>query len=73
MFKKYIKEETQFLIGMFVESGCKRTFLENLVKDYNAKKNNVSCNYTTSCKISWVPNIGPKIRKQFKKVNKALL
>ena len=38
MFKKYIKEETQFLIGTFVESGCKRTFLENLVKDYNAKK-----------------------------------
>ena len=36
--EKYIKEETQFLIGMFVKSGCKTTFLENLVKNYNAKK-----------------------------------
>ena len=56
---------------MFVENGHKRTFLENLVKDYNAKKkNNDSRNYINWKKILWVPNIGPKIRKKFKKVNK---
>ena len=48
-------------------------FLENLVNDYNAnKENNDSRSYTNSMKISWVPNIGPKIRKEFKKVNKPL-
>ena len=56
---------------MFVENGHKRTFLETLVKDYNAKrKNNDNLNYTNSKKIPWVPSIGPKIRKEFKKVNK---
>ena len=58
---------------MFVENGHKRTFLETLVKHYNAKKeNNDSRNYTNSKKISWVPNIGPKIRKEFKKANKGI-
>ena len=56
---------------MLVENRHKRTFLQTLVKDYNAKKkNNDSRNYTNSKKIPWVPNIGPKIRKEFKKVNK---
>ena len=31
--EKYIKDETQFLIDMFVENGHKRTFLENLIKN----------------------------------------
>ena len=69
--KKYIKEEIQFLVNMFVENGHKRTFLEALVKDYNAKKKNSdNRNYTNTKKIPWVPNIEPKIRKEFKRVNK---
>ena len=60
--EKYIKEETHFLLDMFVENGHKRTFGETLVKDYKAKKeSNDSRNYTNSKKIPWVPNIGPKI------------
>ena len=58
---------------MFVENEHKRTFLENLVKDYNAKKtNNSSRNCTKSKKVPWVPNIGPEIRKEFKKVKKGI-
>ena len=70
--EKYIKAETQFLIDMFVQNEHKRTFLKNLVKNYYhaKKKNNDSRNYTNSKKISWVLNIGPKIMKEFKKVNK---
>ena len=42
-----------------------------LVKDYDAKKEtNDSCNNTNPKKILWLPNIKPKIRKEFKKVNK---
>ena len=56
---------------MFGENGHKRIFLEVLVKDYNTKKKNSdNRNYTNTKKIPWVPNIGPKIRKEFKKVNK---
>ena len=69
--RKYIEEETKFLVDMFVKNGCKRTFLETLFKDYNAKtknkKNNDSHKYTNSNKIPCVPNIGPKIMKEFKK------
>ena len=50
-----------------------RIFLENLVKYYNAKKkNNDGRNYANSKKIPWVPNIGPKIRKELQKVNKGV-
>ena len=58
---------------MFIENGHKKAFLETLVKNYNSKKkNNDSRNYTNSKKIPWVPNIGPKIRKELKKVNKGI-
>ena len=36
------------------------------------KKNNDCHNCTNSKKIPWVLNIGPKIRKEFKKVNKGI-
>ena len=56
---------------MFVEKGHNRTFLEALVKDYNTKsKNSDNRNDTNRKKILWIPNIGPKIRKEFKKLNK---
>ena len=54
---------------MFVENGHKKTFLE--VKDYNTKnKNSDNSNDTSRKKIPWIPNSGPKIRKEFKKVSK---
>ena len=58
---------------MFVENEHQhqRTFLEASVKDYNTKnKNSDNRNDTNRKKISWIPNIGPKIKKEFKKVNK---
>ena len=71
-----MKEETQFLVDMFAKNGHKRTFLETLVKDHNAKsKTNDNHKYTNLKKILLVPNIpniGPKIRREFKKVNKGI-
>ena len=53
---KYIKKETQFSIDIFVENEHKRTFLENLVKNYNVKKkSNDSRSYTNS-KNHWSKN-----------------
>ena len=36
------------------------------------QKNNDSQNYINSEKVPWVPNIGPNIRKQFKKLEKKI-
>ena len=69
--EKFIKEEIQFLVNMFVENGHMRAFLEVLVKDYDTKnKTNHNHNDTNRKKIPWISNIGPKIRKEFKKINK---
>ena len=71
MFRKKYQEEIKFLVNTFVENGHKRTFLEALVKDYNTKnKNSDNRNDTNRKKITWIPNIGPKIREEVKKVNK---
>lgn len=54
---KYIKEETRFLIDMFVENGCNRIFPENLVKYYNGKKKKIKVVITTKQrKFRWYLN-----------------
>ena len=66
MFRKIYQGRTQFSVNMFVENEHKRTFLEALVKEYNIKnKSSVNRNDTNRKN-----QIGPKIRKEFKKVNK---
>ena len=50
---------------MFVESGHKRTFLENLVEDFNSKKSQLH----QLKENPRVASIGPKFRKKIKKAN----
>ena len=64
--EKYIKEEEKFLIDMFVENGHNKQLLKNLVIKYNNKKNNKN----NHKKLSWIPNISPKIKREFKKIGK---
>ena len=40
--EKYVKEETHFIVDMFVENGHKKTFLETLVKDLKKEKNSMT-------------------------------
>ena len=66
--EKYIKEEIQFLVDMFVENEHKKTFLESLIKDYNSKKkSNDSPNYINSKKTPWVPKMDQKSGKNLKR------
>ena len=73
---KYIKEEEKFLIDMFVENGHSKQLLKNLVIKYNNKKNNNHENntenrdYKNLKKLPWIPNISPKIKREFKKIGK---
>lgn len=70
--EKYVKQEEQFLVDMFVENGHSKSFLQKLVTEHNnnKNKNNTKQDYTNIKKLPWVPGIGPKIRYEFKKVGK---
>ena len=66
MFRKIYQGRAQFSVNMLVENEHKRTFLEALVKEYNIKNKSSDNRNDTNRKNQ----IGPKIRKEFKKVNK---
>ena len=76
--EKYIEEEEKFLINKLVENGHNKQLLKNLVIEYNNKKNNKSnCenvtenrDYTNLKKLPLIPNISPKIKREFKKIGK---
>ena len=71
-------EEEKFLIDMFVENGHNKQLLKNLVMKYNNKKNNKNNrknntdnrDYSNLKKLPWIPNISPKIKREFKKIGK---
>ena len=72
--EKYLAEEIDFLINVFAENGHSDTVLEKVTKKY---MNNITCkkekvNIETIkndkiAKLPWVPKLGPKLRKEFKK------
>ena len=62
---------------MFVENGHSKQLLKNLVIKYNNKnnKNNHENNtenqdYKNLETLLWIPNISPKIKREFKKIGK---
>ena len=63
---------------MFVENGHSKQLLKNLVMKYNNKKNNKNNHesntenrdYSNLKKLPWIPNISPKIKREFKKIGK---
>ena len=63
---------------MFVENGHNKQLLKNLVISYNNRnknKNNHENNtenreYKSLKKLPWIPNIGPKIEREFRKIGK---
>ena len=63
---------------MFVENGHNKQLLKNLVMKYNNKKNNKNSrknntenrDYSNLKKLLWIPNISPKIKREFKKIGK---
>ena len=65
---------------MFVENGHNKQLLKKLVVEYNNKKNNKNNHenitqnqdYTNLKKLPWIPNICPKLKREFKKIGKLL-
>ena len=73
-----IKEREKFLMDMFLENGHNKQLWKNLVVGHNNKKNNKNNHesstqnrdYTNLKKLPWIPNISPKIKREFKKIGK---
>ena len=65
---------------MFVENSHDKELLKNLVITYNNKKKNKNNHenntenreYKNLKKLPWIPNISPKIKREFKKIGKIL-
>nr|XP_047124319.1 uncharacterized protein LOC105844437 [Hydra vulgaris] len=71
--QKYLKQEIDFLIEMFVENGHNKNNLINIARNFlkNKLKNT---NYKPTdnqpfIKLPWIPIVGPKLRKELRKQN----
>ena len=74
--ESYLVQEIEFLINVFVENGHSITVLEKVAKEYMnnitsvKEKVNIETIKNKNSKIvklPWVPKLGPKLRKEFKK------
>ena len=72
--EKYLQREIDFLIDIFIENGHNRNTLTNIATEYlqsinKPKSNNQNNTKNTKniIKLPWVPILGPKLRKEFKK------
>ena len=72
--EKYLQSEIDFLIDIFTENGHNRNTLANIATEYlqninKPKSNNQNNTKNTKniIKLPWVPILGPKLRKEFKK------
>ena len=72
--EKHLQSEIEFLIDIFTENGNSRNTLTNIATEYlqniNKPKSNDRNNTRNAkniIKLPWVPILGPKLRKEFKK------
>ena len=71
-----IQDEIDFLCDVFVENGYDREVLNKIVHEYTTNHNQVSNHSSTEkpnqltnniVKLPWIPVVGPKLRKIFRK------
>ncbi|XP_012559209.2 uncharacterized protein LOC105845706 [Hydra vulgaris] len=71
--QKYLQKEIDFLTDIFVENGHDKNILNNITIDYlkNGSKTTTFQPIDTqhSIKLPWLPIVGPKLRKEFRKQN----
>ena len=74
--ERYIDQEIQFLIDVFTEDGYERKTLEKITKNClkllqkpPVNNRDTSEDISKVVKLPWIPIIGPKLRKAFKKKN----
>ena len=72
--EKHLQSEIDFLIDIFTENGHNRNTLTNITTEYlqninkpRSNDQNNTKNTKNIIKLPWVPILGPKLRKEFKK------
>ena len=78
VLRNILKKKKKKNFIMFVEHGHNKQLLKNLVVEYNNKKNNKNNyenntqnrDYANLNKLPWIPNISPKMTREFKKIGK---
>ncbi|XP_065680471.1 uncharacterized protein LOC136094459 [Hydra vulgaris] len=70
--QKYLSQEIDFLINIFFENGYNKNNLIKITKNYldGISKNTTSNQLDQKfVKLPWIPIIGPKLQREFKKQN----
>ena len=72
--EKYLQGEIDFLIDIFIENGHNRNTLTNIATEYirninkpKSNSQNSTKNTKNIIKLPWLPILGPKLRKEFKR------
>ena len=60
---KYLDEELNFLVDMFLENGHDRNYLNSMINENKHQAPNTENKDSNIVKLLWIPIIGPKIRK----------
>ena len=65
---QYLEDEIQFLVDVFVENGHDRRMLEKIVETYRTPRDSSrTITHANIIKIPWIPVLGPKLRKIYRK------
>ena len=62
--EKYLDEELNFLVDMFVGNGHDRNHLYSIIRENKRQAPKTENTGGNISKLPWIPNIGPKIRKE---------
>ena len=76
---KYLNDEIDFLVNVFIENGYKENDLRKIIEEVKSKRNeennkndnndkNVTINTSTqTISLPWIPGVSPKLRKVYRK------
>ena len=73
--EKYLRAEIQYLTDIFCENGHDRKTLQKIINDFEKKghstnnNNNDNTSKKQTITFPWIPKIGPKIKKEIKKLD----
>ena len=65
--EKYLDDELNFLVDMFVENRHDRNHLYSIIRENKHQAPKYENTDSNIVKLPWIPIIGPKIRKELRK------
>ena len=71
--EKYLDDELNFLVDMFVENGHDRNHLYSIIRENKHQVHKSGNTDSNIVKIPWILIIGPKIRKELRKTGRRVV